>query len=152
MLALLKNGANGTQYKVRRYNEDGSRDGNWSELAFDFNLVDDGATFTRGVALGQQSASQVMAMGYTAGGTSGSGQARVIRLENRGNPGSNCSMDIDGDGKVLPTTDGLLLSRASSGMTGGAVTTGAIGTGALRTTWPQIRDYLIGQCGMAIGP
>ena len=89
-----------------------------------------------------------MAMGYTAGGTSGQGQARVIRLENRGNPGSNCSMDIDGDGKVLPTTDGLLLARASAGLTGNAVITGAIGAGALRTTWPQIRDYLITQCGM----
>ena len=87
-------------------------------------------------------------MGFTGGGTSGSGQARVIRLENRANPGSNCSMDIDGDGKVLPTTDGLLLARASLGMTGNAVITGAIGIGALRTTWPQIRDYLISQCAM----
>ena len=148
MLALLKDQASNSLHRVRRYNEDGSRDANWAEPAFDFNAVADGANFATGVALGQQSSGKVMAMGFTGGATSGAGQARVIRFQNRTHPGQNCSADIDGDGKVLPTTDGLLLARASVGMTGNAVITGAIGAGALRTTWPQIRDYLVTQCGM----
>jgi uncharacterized delta-60 repeat protein len=148
MLALLRYGLNNTEYRLRRYNEDGSRDANWAENAFDFNMSADGATFARGVALGQQSSGKVMAMGFTAGGTSGQGQARVIRLENRANPGRNCSADIDGDGKVLPTTDGLLLARASLGMTGNSVISGTTGAGARRSTWPAIRDFLITQCGM----
>jgi uncharacterized delta-60 repeat protein len=152
MLALLQYGAINTQYRVRRYNEDGSRDANWAEVGFDFNLVSDGATFAKGIALGQQRGGKIMAMGYTAGGSSSSGQARVIRLENGTNPGRNCSGDIDGDGQVLPTTDGLLLTRVAAGLTGNAVITGAVGAGAPRNTWPEIRDYLITQCGMVVAP
>jgi hypothetical protein len=88
-------------------------------------------------------------MGYTESINGTNPQARVIRLDNRKNPGRNCSADIDGDGKVLPTTDGLLLARASLGMTGSAVIAGAVGLGAARPTWPLIRDYLIMQCGMS---
>jgi uncharacterized delta-60 repeat protein len=152
MLALLRYGADFNQYRIRRYNEDGSRDANWAEVGFDFNRAADGADFAVGVALGQQSSGKVMAMGFTFGGASGQGQARVIRLENRANPGRNCGADIDGDGKVLPTTDGLLLARASAGLTGNSVISGAIGAGAQRNTWPTIRDYLIAQCGMVIAP
>jgi uncharacterized delta-60 repeat protein len=152
MLALLQYGATNTQYRVRRYNEDGSRDANWAEVGFDFNLVSDGATFAKGIALGQQRGGKIMAMGYTAGGSSSSGQARVIRLENGTNPGRNCSGDIDGDGQVLPTTDGLLLTRVAAGLTGNAVITGAVAPGAPRNTWPEIRDYLITQCGMVVAP
>jgi len=149
MLMLMQFiGANFNFFIVRRYNEDGSRDANWAQELFDFNSVTDGATAVRGVALGQQNSGKVIAMGFTAGGTGGAGQGRVIRFENRANPGRNCSMDIDGDGKVLPTTDGLLLARASAGLTGSAVTTGAIGVGATRNTWPLVRDYLVTQCGM----
>ena len=32
-----------------------------------------------------------------------------------------CSMDVDGDGQMLPTTDGLIIMRAMMGMTGTAV-------------------------------
>ncbi len=64
----------------------------------------------------------------------------------------NCTMDIDGDGKVLPTTDGLLLLRVAAGITGANVLAGALGTGATRNTWPKVRDYLVGQCGMSLAP
>lgn len=59
----------------------------------------------------------------------------------------NCSMDIDGDGRVLPTTDALILTRASLGLSGGAVLNGITTTGS-RNSWPLIRDYLVNQCGM----
>ncbi len=60
---------------------------------------------------------------------------------------TNCSMDIDGDGLVQATTDGLMLARAMLGMTGTAVTNGAIGAGASRTTWSAIRNFLNTRCG-----
>ena len=64
----------------------------------------------------------------------------------------SCTMDIDGDGKVLPMTDGLLLARISLGMTGSAALSGAISPTASRTTWPMVRDYLVNQCGMTVAP
>ena len=62
-------------------------------------------------------------------------------------------MDIDGDNVVRATTDGLILSRVALGMTGSAVTTGvSFPVGATRTTWTDIRNYLVTQCGMALAP
>lgn len=149
MLALLKDQTSNKNYRVRRYNEDGSIDANWRQPVFDFNAATDNASgFAVGLALGQQRGGQIIAMGFTESLNTTNPQARVLRIENRRNPGRNCSADIDGDGKVLPTTDGLLLARASLGMTGNAVIAGAVGVGASRVTWVQIRDHLIMQCGM----
>ena len=64
----------------------------------------------------------------------------------------SCTMDIDGDGNVLPTTDGLLLTRIALGITGNAALAGAISPAATRNTWPKIRDYLVNQCGMSVSP
>ncbi|MBS0314262.1 MAG: hypothetical protein JSS05_08750 [Proteobacteria bacterium] len=65
----------------------------------------------------------------------------------------NCTMDIDGDGVVLATTDALLLARTSLGMTGSAVINGiSFASHATRKTWPDIRNYLITQCGMTLAP
>ena len=65
----------------------------------------------------------------------------------------NCTMDIDGDGVVLATTDALLLARTSLGMTGSAVINGiSFASHATRKTWPDIRNYLVTQCGMALAP
>ncbi len=140
-------------YSLIRYNEDGSRDANWNSAPFSFKEPGSSATQERGVAVGRQSNGKVLAMGYIyvsppVSGPDSAREARVIRFENRVDPGRNCSADIDGDGKVLATTDGLLLARASLGMTGNAVITGAVGVGASRASWTSIRDYLITQCGM----
>lgn len=72
----------------------------------------------------------------------------VARFESTAAAARNCSMDIDGDGRVLPMTDALILARASLGLSGAAVLNG-ITTGGPRNTWPLIRDYLINQCGMS---
>jgi len=58
-----------------------------------------------------------------------------------------CTMDVDGDGQVLPTTDGLIIMRAMMGMNGTAVSDAASGT-ATRTTWDSIRNYLKNVCLM----
>jgi uncharacterized delta-60 repeat protein len=82
----------------------------------------------------------------------GSNQFCLARLYGGPFGYKNCSMDIDGDGKVLPTTDGLLLTRIALGFTGAAVLSGAQGVGATRNTWPKVRDYLVNQCGMSVAP
>ena len=64
----------------------------------------------------------------------------------------NCTMDIDGDGKVLANTDGLLLARIALGRSGSSVLAVAISPTATRDTWPKIRDYLVNLCGMTVAP
>jgi hypothetical protein len=59
---------------------------------------------------------------------------------------TSCTLDIDGDGRRLPTTDGLILIRAMLGIPS---ITGAIGTGATRNTWSLIRNHLQNNCGMS---
>ena len=135
--AMLRDDSSPKKSLIRRYNEDGSFDANWTQtpITWQYNSG-------RAIAIGQQSSGKLLVMGDSEG------RAFVLRLNNRPSAGRNCSMDIDGDGKVLPTTDGLLLARASAGLTGTAVTAGAIGGGAQRTTWATIREYLVMQCDM----
>jgi uncharacterized delta-60 repeat protein len=63
----------------------------------------------------------------------------------------NCSTDIDGDGKFLATTDGLINARVAFGLTGTAVTNGiTFAPSSQRNTWSAIRNYLIEDCGLSI--
>jgi len=65
----------------------------------------------------------------------------------------NCSMDVDGDGVVLATTDMLIVTRIALAISGPAALNGiSFASHARRTTWPEIRDYLVSQCGMSIVP
>ncbi|TAG49721.1 MAG: hypothetical protein EAZ30_02490 [Betaproteobacteria bacterium] len=146
-LALLRDGTplgslSNHAYTVSRYNEDGSADASWTQTPIVFQNTATGA-----VAVGQQTSGKVVVMGYRSINVA-TGVPEVYRLDNRPSASRNCSADIDGDGKVLPTTDGLLLTRASLGMTGNAVISGTVGAGARRGTWAEIRDFLITQCGM----
>ncbi len=62
-----------------------------------------------------------------------------------------CSLDIDGDGRVLATTDSLIHARIALGITGPAVVNGiTFAANATRNTWPLIRTYLVSQCGMLL--
>lgn len=62
-----------------------------------------------------------------------------------------CSLDIDGDNRVLATTDSLIHTRIALGITGPAVINGiSFPPTATRNTWPLIRDYLVTQCGMSL--
>lgn len=63
----------------------------------------------------------------------------------------NCSMDIDGDNRVLATTDSLIHTRIALGITGPAVVGGiTFAPNATRNTWPLIREFLVTQCGMSL--
>ncbi|MEQ1596538.1 MAG: hypothetical protein ABL985_15715 [Casimicrobium sp.] len=79
-----------------------------------------------------------------------SGIINFGRLQNDSSAGFACSMDIDGDGKVLATTDGVLLSRAMLGIKGTALTLNATGAGASRTNPDAIRAYLLNRCKMPL--
>ena len=59
-----------------------------------------------------------------------------------------CTLDLDGDGIVSPTTDGLLLVRALLGFSHNAVTANATGPNAQRNTWIAIKTHLQRKCGM----
>jgi uncharacterized delta-60 repeat protein len=75
----------------------------------------------------------------------------VIRLDGGPFGYQNCKPDYDGDGKVLATTDALILARVALGMTSSAVTNGiTFPATATRTTWSSIRNYLVTQCGMSL--
>ena len=52
------------------------------------------------------------------------------------------SLDIDLDGRWLPTTDGVLLVRYMLGLRGAALTAGAIGNNAFRTAPALVESYI----------
>jgi alpha-tubulin suppressor-like RCC1 family protein len=61
-----------------------------------------------------------------------------------------CSLDLDGDGVVLATTDAVLMARAALGYSGPALTTNALAASAPRRTSTDLRDYLSTSCGFAL--
>jgi uncharacterized delta-60 repeat protein len=66
---------------------------------------------------------------------------------------TKCSMDIDGDGEIIATLDGLIITRAMLGFAGSAVLQGlSFSPNARRSTWAQISNYLAQQCGMTLAP
>ena len=77
----------------------------------------------------------------------------LARFEGGSFDARNCSLDIDGDGRVLATTDMLIGTRVALGITGNAVIGGiTFAPNATRNSWPLIRDYLVTQCGMSLVP
>ncbi len=62
-----------------------------------------------------------------------------------------CKPDLDGDGLMTATVDGLIYLRVMFGLTGSTVLNGiSFPPAATRNTWPLIRDYLVSQCGMSL--
>mgnify|MGYP000570679103 FL=1 len=59
----------------------------------------------------------------------------------------DCNMDLDGNGSVSATFDGLIGLRALLGLSGSAVTNGALGAGA-RWSWPEVRAVMTQNCGI----
>jgi hypothetical protein len=61
-------------------------------------------------------------------------------------------LDADGNGSIDALTDGLLIIRATFGLTGTSATNNAIGPGATRSTWSAIQAFLNGNCGSSFSP
>jgi hypothetical protein len=55
---------------------------------------------------------------------------------------AQCVLDVDGNGRVDPATDGLILFRAMAGLTDAAAIAGGIGATPTRSTWNTIRPYI----------
>jgi Protein of unknown function (DUF1566) len=62
---------------------------------------------------------------------------------------ATCSMDIDGNGRIEATTDGLLMMRYLLGIRGTALTLNALDVGASRTLPADIESYLSTPCAQA---
>ncbi len=60
-----------------------------------------------------------------------------------------CSLDLDGDGQVLATTDAVLMARAALGYSGAALTANAFSAAAPRRTSVDLLSYLSASCGIA---
>ena len=59
-----------------------------------------------------------------------------------------CSLDLDGDGQVLATTDAVLMARAALGYSGVALTANALAAAAPRRTSVDLLSYLSASCGL----
>ena len=53
-----------------------------------------------------------------------------------------CSLDLDCDGKIQLSTDGVIATRLMAGLTGNAVLANATAASATRTTWAELAPYL----------
>lgn len=103
-------------------------------------------------AIAQQSDGKILLGGYCPNPITGNNNFCVTRFIG-GGAAPGCSLDLDGDGLVLPTTDLLIASRIASGMNTAAALNGiTFPAAATRKTWPLIRDYLVTKCGVALPP
>lgn len=136
-----------------RLNGDGSLDTTFdgpSSAANGKMLLSIGTANDRAYAVAIQPDGKIVVAGFCGDGFND--DFCIARLSGGPFGYKNCSMDIDGDGKVQATTDGLMITRVMLGMTGNSVVAGAVGVGASRTTWTGIRDFLVTQCGMTVAP
>ncbi len=83
----------------------------------------------------------------------GGGEMVVFRLRGGWFGAKQCDFDVDGDNISGTSTDLLLATRASMGLTGAALIQGvSFAAHASRKTATAIREYLISQCGMSTLP
>ncbi len=66
------------------------------------------------------------------------------------NQKNNGALDLDGDGEVRATTDGLMLLRVSLGLSGDAVTKNAVNPSGTRGNWAGVRGHLIDKCRLPL--
>ncbi len=149
---LLAGGcANGTNetFCVIRYNADGRLDTAWNSTGKVISPIDTASVEPPSVTMVLQPDGKVLLAGTCFNGSNNDFCA--IRYDGGPFGYKNCSLDIDGDNRVLATTDSLIHARIALGITGSAVTNGiTFPPTATRNTWPLIRDYLVTQCGMSL--
>lgn len=130
---------------VLRHNSDGSLDTTFDVDGRDGHNVGSGGASPTAAAL--QADRKFVAIGSCQG--LGGADFCLARYLPGPSFARNCTLDIDGDGKVLATTDMLMVTRVALGLTGAAVTSGVtFSAAATRNSWPLIREYLISHCAM----
>jgi len=97
-----------------------------------------------------QNDGKILAAGHCGNGST-TDDFCMVRLNGGPYAARQCSLDLDGDGSILATTDMLMATRVALGVRGTAVTAGvSFGATATRPTWAAIREYLIAHCGMSL--
>ncbi len=134
---------------VVRINADGALDTSLNASGFIFTQISGANNEATSVVL--QPDGKILAAGVCRG-SNNSFDFCVVRYD--GGPFSyrDCPLDIDGDGKVLATTDALIMTRIALGMRGSSVLQGINLGNAPRNDWDKIRTHLVSQCGMSLAP
>ena len=136
-----------SHFCLARYLPSGTLDTSFNTTGKVITSIGSGDDFARAVALRPDG--KIVVAGGCSDGTNN--DFCLARYEGGPFDARNCSMDIDGDGLVLATTDSLIHARVALGITGPAVMGGiTFAPHATRNTWPLIRDYLVTQCGMSL--
>jgi uncharacterized delta-60 repeat protein len=150
MLAGWSNPGAGDDHRmVSRYAANGALLANVPYVPIN-NYVGGAAQGWSAVAL-QRDGKVVVASSAQDPSATSTGNFLVARYHGFPSEGRSCSLDIDGDGQVLATTDVLIQARVALGMSGTAVTNGiTFASYAPRQTWTDIRTYLVTQCGMLL--
>ncbi len=142
-------GNGGLDFCAARYHSDGRIDASFDGDGIIGNIT------SRATARGSAAALQADGRLLLGGACTDAGQQKFCTSRLEGGPYGyqQCSMDIDGDGRVLTTTDALIHARAVAGLSGDAVLSGvSFAPNAQRRTWPAIRDYLFNHCALAVQP
>jgi len=154
VLAGECSGAANYDFCVVRLNVDGSLDASFDGPGGSANgkfLLPIGALHDGVRAMALQPDGKIVLAGSCSNGTDY--DFCVARLFGGPFAYKSCSMDIDGDGKFLGTTDALIMTRIALGFTGTAALNGiTFAPTATRTTWPSIGAYLVMQCGLSLVP
>lgn len=105
-------------------------------------------------AMALQSNGKIVVMGGCHNTIVGANNFCVARLNGGSSAAKQCSPDVDGDGLMTAGVDGLIFMRAMLGVQGPSIIAGISNfpANAKRNTWPQIRDYLVSQCGFTLSP
>lgn len=143
---------------VLRYNGDGSLDSSFNASNVPLRgtaITPVGSLNDIAYAMAIQADGKIVLAGTCEipNGSNGLRKFGTVRYEGGPFAAQNCKLDIDGDNRVLATTDSLIHARIARGMTGSAVVAGInFPAEATRKTWPEIRAYLVTQCGMSLPP
>jgi uncharacterized delta-60 repeat protein len=147
------NGNSDNDFCLVRYSGSGSID---SSFTTDGRVITPiGSDDDIPAALAIQSDGNIVVVG-TCGPSGSNNDFCLARYEGGPYDARICSLDFDGDGKVLATTDMLIGTRVALGMTGSAVINGiTFAAHAMRDEWGSntprdLRKYLITQCGLRL--
>lgn len=137
---------------IVRYHGTGALDTSFNADGRVISAIGSGNDNAEGLTI--QPDGKIVVVGYCSNGSND--DFCVARYEGGPFGARSCSLDVDGDGRVLATTDMLITTRVALGVTGPAVIAGvSFAASAARDEWGtnstrDIRRFLITQCGMTL--